>query len=442
MMRPGAHIKRLLPCVFFLFAFTCHAETARDGVPQDLNTEHQRGVELARRGHYDEGLAILAALHKKYPDSYPVERDIIVITAWKGDCRTVVRRYEHIRNHPDPEPYLIHPVSECLIKLGRVDEAVSLLDAGKTRWPNDTSLASAYASALARSAALFLNELRLEVSTNTSDQGKREWLFGGTVSRKLADRARVYARYVDSRSSFEQYQSGKLNRVGLGIEYEFRNNVVVSQEFSYDTRRSGQSGRLTSVVCLPTDLWRVGASYTNFAEDLPLRAKAALIDAKRSVVFTDFHSADYRWSWTATGSRYDFSDTNRRSTLFTSLGYAYEMKPKREQRVFLEYYESDNTLANTAYFNPSHDKSASIVHKTDFVFDSRFRRHVDHLYLSLGRYDQQGFPARGIWGVRYEQNYDFTDRTALLFGVGYGRRVYDGASEYESTLTAAFRWLF
>jgi len=406
------------------------------------DAEHRRGVELARAGHYDDGLAVLGALLDQYPGYYPAERDIVIITAWKGDCRAAARRYERIRRHPDPEPYLILPVSECLIKLGRMDEAVSLLEEGVKRLPDNRDLASAYAGAQARRAAQPLNELRVEAGTNTSDQGKREWLWSSTLRRKLADRTHVYARYTSTRSSYDQYQSGKLDRAGLGVEHEFRNSIAVIQEFSTDVRRSGQDGSFSSVVFQPNGLWRFGASYTNFAEDLPLRAKAELIEAKRSVVFVNYHSAGYRWSWDASGSRYDFSDTNRRNALFTSLGYAYEFEPRREQRLFMEYYESDNSLANTIYYNPSSDRSLSVVHKTDFIFDSRFRRHVDHLYLSLGQYDEQGYPARGTWSVRYEQSYDFTNRLAFLVGAGYGRHVYDGAGEYETSVNAVFRWLF
>lgn len=438
----GRLIKRLLPYFFLLITISpCHAESAPASF-EALDAEHQRGVNLAREGHYDDGLAVLTALLSKHPDYYPIQRDIVIITAWKGDCRAAVRRYERIRDYPDPEPYLILPVSECLIKIGRINEAIALLEEGQKNHPEDPGLPSAYASAQAKRSAQFLNELRLEVSTDTSDQGQREWILGSTVSHKLADRTDVYARYANTRSSYDQFQSGMLNRVGIGIDYEFLNNIVVTQELSKDVRRSGQGGSYTSVGYLPSDSWRFGASYTNFAEDLPLRAQSELIKAKRSILSTDFHTTDYRWSWNASGTRYDFSDTNRRTALFTSVGYAYELQPKREQRVFLEYYESANTLADTIYFNPSHDKSLSVVHKTDFVFDSRFRRHVDHLYLSVGLYDQEGFSRHGTWGVRYEQDYDFTDRTALVVGVGYGRHIYDGASEYETSLNAAFRWLF
>jgi biofilm PGA synthesis protein PgaA len=441
-MVPGTLLKRLLPCLFLLIAASpCCAENERESA-RELDAEHWRGVELARAGHHDAGLAVLSGLLRKYPGSYAIERDIVIITAWKGDCRAAVRRYEAIRDYPDPEPYLVIPVSECLIKVGRTDEAVALLDEAQRRFPEDADLRAAHASAVARRAALFLHELRLEVSTNTSDQGKREWIWGASVSRRLADRTHVYVRYTNTHSSYEEFQTGKQDRLGVGIVHEFHNNVVVTQEFSDDIHRTGQNGSLTSVVFLPNDLWRFGASYNTFAEDLPLRAKAQLIDAGQSSVFTDYHSADYVWSWAASASRYDFSDTNRRNTLVTSLGYAYEMKPKREQRVFLEYYQSDNTLENAIYFNPSHDRSLSVLHKTDFVYDSLFPRHVDHLYLSVGLYDQQGFPGRAIWGVRYEQDYDFTKRTALLVGAGYARRAYDGVGEYETSVNAMFRWLF
>ncbi|MHB8741943.1 MAG: PgaA family protein [Sulfuricaulis sp.] len=437
----GPLIKRLLPCFVLLATISCHAEAVHAS-GETLDAEHQRGVDLAREGHYDEGLAVLTALLSKYPDNYPIQRDIVVITAWKGDCRTAVRRYEPIREHPDLEPYLVLPVSECLINLGRINEATALLEQGQKNYPDDPDLPAAYASALAKRSAQLLNEVRVEVSTDTSDQGKREWLIGSTLSRKLEDRTSVYVRYANTHSSYAQYQSGMLNRIGVGIQHEFLSNIIATQEVSEDVHRSGQAGSYTSVGYLPSDLWRVEASYTSFAEDLPLRAQAELITAKRSIVSTGYHSADYRWSWDASGSHYDFSDTNGRTALFTSVGYAYELQPHREQRVFLEYYQSSNTLANAIYYNPAHDSSVSVVNQTNFVFDSRFRRHVDHLYLTIGSYDEEGYSQHETWDVRYVQDYDFTDRLALSAGVGYGRHVYDGASEYESSLDATFRWLF
>lgn len=441
-MVSGVYIRRLLAFLLPLLSINCgYAESAGDDA-RELDSEHQRGVALARDGRHDDALSVLTPLVRKFPGHYPVRRDIVVITAWKGDCRAAVWRHSRLGDYPDPEPFYILPVGECLVRLGRVNEAIALLDAGQRRWPENASLTSAYADTLAKREERPPNELRLDAGTNDSDQGKREWLWGARLGHKLSDRTGIHARSASSRSGYDALQSGKQDRLGLGAQHEFLFNLILAQEFSGDIHRSGQGGSLTSVVYMPGDLWRFGAARTSFAEDLPLRAKAQLIEAKRTDFSAGFHTADYRWSWTASAARYDFSDSNRRSTLFTSLGYAYEIIPRREQRVFIEYYQSENTLANTVYFNPLNDKSASVVHKTGFVHDTRFRRHVDHLTLSLGIYEQRGFARHGIWGVRYEQDYDFTARTALSVGAGHARRIYDGAAEFETSLNATLRWLF
>lgn len=152
-MMGGVNKTRWLSCVFFLLTLgVCCAATAL-GSTAELDAEHHRGIELARAGHHDEALALFGELLKKYPDYYPVERDIIIVTAWKGDCRAAVRAYERIRDYPNLEPYLILPVSECLTRLDRHDEALALLSEGKEHWPDDSPLLTAYATAQASHAA-------------------------------------------------------------------------------------------------------------------------------------------------------------------------------------------------------------------------------------------------------------------------------------------------
>jgi biofilm PGA synthesis protein PgaA len=107
------------------------------------------------------------------------------------------------------------------------------------------------------------------------------------------------------------------------------------------------------------------------------------------------------------------------------------MLPHREQRVYLEWYQSRNTLDDTDYFNPGRDRSLGVVHRTDFVFDSRYKRHVDSLYLSMSDYTQDDFGSRWKWSVKYEQDYDFDGAQSLLWGVTHARNVYDGAGEAE-----------
>ena len=63
---------------------------------------------------------------------------------------------------------------------------------------------------------------------------------------------------------------------------------------------------------------------------------------------------------------------------------------------------------------------------------------MDSLFLSLGSYWQEDYGSHGKWGVRYEQDYDFTATSHLNLGVAYERNVYDGQREYETRFALSF----
>jgi hypothetical protein len=62
--------------------------------------------------------------------------------------------------------------------------------------------------------------------------------------------------------------------------------------------------------------------------------------------------------------------------------------------------------------------------------------------LTLGTYIQSGYAPELIWSVRYQQDIDFCDTQALLWGISYGRKVYDGDPVYDYTFYLTYRWRF
>jgi hypothetical protein len=436
MMSGSVSMPRLLSFfVFLLVIIVCDAETARDGA-RELEVQHSRAVQLGRAGKYDDALLILDRLLQNYPDNYPLNRDHILITIWKGDCQGALSRFERVRNHEHP-PYLIVPVSDCLLERNRPKEALTLVRIGLEGHPDDPALQH---SLLKATVGLkvddnYEDERRVfifELASDSSDQGLREWQSRAEFSAHVAPRTRLYTRYLGTRSDDSQYRTGDLNRAGVGIRYWINEQWLIDQEISADTRHSGRSGSATKIVYEPRDTWKCTAAYTNFAEDdLPLRARASGVEASHRQVSAEYNSIDYVWYWYGTVNDYDFSDSNRRKSLFTTAGYAYEMLPHREQRLYLEWYQSRNTLDDTPYFNPGRDRSLGVVHRTDFVFDSRYKRHVDSLYLTVSDYAQDDFGSHGKWSVKYEQDYDFDNAQSLLWGVTYAQNVYDGVRETE-----------
>jgi hypothetical protein len=421
-----------------------------DVAPDRIETtyaEHTRGVELARAGLHDEGLAVLLPLLQRFPDDYPLQRDVILISAWKGDCPVALTRFERLRDYPDLEPYLVVTVTDCLLAANRPQEARRLARRARDRYPEDESLRDAYFKSdfVLRVDQNFDEErpaVEVALGNDTSDQGLTEWIGRGEGSARIAEATRLYARYRFTRSTESQYRSGDLDRVGVGLRFRYDEQLLFDQEFSADVSASGQGGSTTRVQFEPRDAWRFTAAYASFAEVIPLRARAAGIEARQWSADAAYERRDYRWEGLAGINYFDFSDTNQRTAFYATAGYAYEMRAHREQRLFLEWSQSKNTFDGAVYFNPSRDNSLGLMHRTDFVYDSRYRRHVDHLWVSANAYTQQGFGTLGRWALRYEQDYDFDESRALAVGAGVVRNVYDGKYETEWRLYLTYQQRF
>mgnify|MGYP005848821759 CR=1 FL=1 len=401
-------------------------------------------VRRARDGDYDSGIAVLETLLPHAADRYPLERDIVVLTAWKGQCPEALDRFERIRGELRYEPYLVVAVSDCQLEAGRRTEAAALLSVALERQPQDPRLHFAWLKA---NVALRVDNrydgdrhaVEFETASNQDDEGLLEWRSRLEASTRVAPRTRVYARHSATRSDDRQYDAGNLHRAGIGVRYRFNPQWRIDQEFSADVHNSGQGGSATELIFEPRDTWQLAGGYPSFAEDIPVRARATGVEADRAYGAVEYNSLDYIWYGRATVNTYDFTDDNRRDSFYAVGGYAFEMLPYREQRIYIEWYQSQNTRADAPYFNPSRDRSPGVVHRTDFVFDTRYKRHVDSLFFSLGAYDQAGYDAKARWSVRYEQDYDFDDFASLHWGIGFSRNYYDGAG--ENALNAALRFV-
>jgi biofilm PGA synthesis protein PgaA len=393
-------------------------------------------VKRARADDPDAALAILESLAARQPDDYALARDIIVIRTWKRECSAAIERYDNLTQRPPPEPYFAIAVADCLLLAERPKEAAVLIDDALAQAPDDEGLLYARRKALGELPLATRDnpyrELVFNLASDDSDQGVREWYAGIEASMPVATDTRAYARYLATLSSDAELRAGDMDRLGVGVRRRFSRRWAGVVEVAGDIHRSGQGGAAGEVIYEPDDRWRLTVGATSFAEDLPLRARAAGIDGRRADSGLEFNSHDYVWYGRVSVNRYEFSDTNERSSLYAALGYAFELLPYREQRLYVEWYQSRNTLDGAPYFNPQRDRSVGLIHRTDFVFESRFQRHVDSLYLNVSLYDQDDFGAHSKWAVTYEQDYHFDDFNHFGWGLTYARNVYDGAAEYET----------
>jgi len=390
---------------------------------KSLESEHQRAVELARNDDHDAALAILDGLLTEHPDNYAVRRDYVVIASWKGDCDKALEKFQPIQNRPDKEDYLITPGAR------RTDDALALLREGSRAYPDNGDIKLIYQSLLNDIAIERKPELNFSAGIDQSDAGNQDNLLEFRYSHQLTKQSRWFARYFRASANDKDFDTADLNRLGLGIMWWMHPKWYLEQEFSQDFKTGDDFGSTTTLTFNPTSLWEIYSQYASFAEDIPLRARAVGVTSNRAQLAADYHTLDYRWEWYGTISAYDFSDSNERRGFYTALGYGYEMIEKREQRVILEISGAQNTLENTVYFNPIKALDVSLKHRTTFILDSKYDRHVDHLSVYVGRYDQKNYSAKTTYGIGYEQEYDFDVANSLSWGAEVASRVFDGERE-------------
>ena len=437
---------QIIGILFWSFASLAVAEPARAAkdAPQDNDSQQDKGVQLAREGKYQEGLAILQKLLDKNPGNYAVRRDYVIIATWAGDCDLALENYEKIKTAKQQEGYLIVAVSDCLNEQNRPEEAIELLRKAEKQTPDDEEVKQKLVELNKEYDLNTAPTLTVTLSNNNSDQGNQEWLFETRYSQQVLKDTRAYARFLAARADDPKFATGDLNRLGVGAIHHLNYQVSVDVELSTDVKNSGEEGITGTVLYQPYYLWELGLQYASFAEDLPLRAKAADITSDRTSVFADFRSKDYRWNWSANASQYSFSDSNTRKSFSTAAGYAHYMTPSLEHRLILDYYRSSNTLpgSSAVYFNPSRDSAINLTHKTSFVYDSRFKRHVDNIFVSLGSYWQKDFDRKLVYGFGFQQEYTFTDTAYFTWGASYNSRVYDSNREREIGVFATYEQKF
>ena len=429
---------------FLFWGFTgfvvAEAAQAPKNNPSSIDAEHDRGVQLGREGKYQQGLAILRKILDKHPNNYPVRRDYVVIASWGGECDLALENYPKIKNAKQQEGYLLAAVADCLDEQSRPEQAIALLEKGAKQSPDDEDIKQKLDELKKEYALNTARTLTVSLSNNNSDQGNQEWLFETRYSQQVYKDTRAYARFLAARANDPKFATGDLNRLGIGVIHHLNYQLSFDVEVSTDVKSSGEEGITGTVLYQPYYLWELGAQHASYAEDLPLRAKAADISSDRTSLFASYHSKDYRLEWSANASQYSFSDDNTRKSFSTTGGYAYFLKPSLEHHLIVDLYRSTNTLPSTSvvYFNPSRDTAINLTHKTNLVYNSRFKRHVDSFFVYLGSYWQQNYDRKLVYGLGLQQEYNFTDTAYFSWGASYNSRVYDGNREREIGVFATY----
>lgn len=380
------------------------------------------------------GIQLFEALQLEAPANGEIRAALSQALLWMEHPRAALERADDALTRTTSDEPWVDNVGARLARIGALtrlgdlararDEAVALLQihpdhAHVVRAERDVRL-------------LWRPDAGLDVRYQASDKGLEETVATGDVGFQAGSRMRLFARSTHSRSNDRAYEAGDLDRYGLGATVRLSRGIGLRQEFATDYDDNSTWDSATRLSFWPSDRWTVEASFaTDAPEQLPLRARAADIGAEQwglGVVWDDHHA----WGWRASAQYLEFDDGNERRAAMLQLGRTVEVGPRRIQRTTVEVYGSDNTLDNAVYFNPSRDRSLNLGHRIEWIHTNLpHRRHVGRLQLVVGVYDQEGFDRGITGGAVYEQDWWFSGRTSLVYGLGGFSRLYDGGREFN-----------
>jgi biofilm PGA synthesis protein PgaA len=250
---------------------------------------------------------------------------------------------------------------------------------------------------------------------------------------------RAFGHLYNAEAKFDN-GTGRRNRAGVGLEYRSP-LIAATGELSHDLDK-GKTGAAASLAFTPDDHWTLRGTLDTSANETPLQARLAGIDARRGSGEIVWQAHESR-SAALSQERMEFSDGNRRDITQARWTERVIAGPVYKLEITGALYASRNSLAAAPYFNPSRDFSPTLEFANEWLQWRRYTRAFRHrLVVSVGNYWQQGFGTGPVHGARYEQEWTADDRLTLRYGIGRSLHPYDGAQTAHNYGYFNLNWRF
>lgn len=402
----------------------------------------ERGWFLAAQDRLREADARLSVLHERIPANIEVRNALAHVHLWRGWTRQAYGEFSVIDAlQPDYAPSRPGKLA-AMNTLARKAEAREKVRLQLAKRPGDRHLRDLQRSLTVEQ----LKVLRTELAGRREDDETLDLSVRQNFSTPLSLKSRLYTYLLwrrTWRNSGRDDDPAYFRRAGIGLTHLFSAAWQVDASLSANYNDGEDMGAASRLTFTPSDVWSFALFGDSYSTDVPRRARLADIEAAYLGAEAVWRQSEWREARLGF-TRSHFSDDNERTEAYAGYQQNLWVHHDWRMRLFLDLYSGWNSKGDrTDYFNPEQTWSVSVTHMTEqTVWKHAQRTFLHRLYASLGSQQQKGFSSAWVGSLRYEQEHAFSDRHALLVGIGMGRNVYDGEAVQDINADLVYEWRF
>lgn len=408
--------------------------------PKKIQAETIAALSVAYADKLEDAEKQIVAFHQLAPYNTDLRRELANIDYWRGWPRKAEEEYAIGLNQEPKHIGLRLGLARNQLALKQYEQAEQSINLLFQQYPEDKGIALQYQLWNIHN----MREFKTEISTSESSGGVNgsrgldinSYLY----SRPMDKNYRLYLHQRHSQATFSE-GDGLINHGGIGVEYTAENILLMTELHHNDYADHRLAINFKGEYSLD-DHWSTSFAVEGLSGDTPLRALNQGIYAKSAS-----WGGQYRWHESrATGlnlSYLDFSDGNERKSIsgfwkerwYSSYDYKFSTR--------LDLYSSDNSKANTIYFNPDKDLAGSVALENEWLswrhYENSFHQR---LIVSVGFYNQENYSTGDTWGLQYEHRWAADHRLEVIYGIKRANNLYDGDYELSWSYYLSLDWRF
>jgi biofilm PGA synthesis protein PgaA len=356
---------------------------------------------------------------------------------WRGWPRRSLRAFEEIQTITPGLRHAKIGYAHALYQNMRKKEARTVIDGILQEEPNNRFALRAQKEFELQEMAT----LRVGATYLREKPGEDEFLYTLTGEQPIGDHHTLFAE-LRRRRTTTRLDPDVTRRAYVGDRWDINRAWTVTGALASDYKDTNRFGGFAEVIFSPDDFWRLRAKYEKNTFEVPLRSRAAGVDADEYGCSATFRASEIFDASVGFNFK-NFDDGNDNFEYFWRTNTALFTRADWKLRLQSDLGVATYSDQGVAYFSPQEIYTFYLIPTLDHTWYQLYERSFkDTIYVGIGQLYQHETGNDPVGFVQYEQRFGFNERTSWVWGIRYNLNHYDGSDvnslDYFTTLAFKF----